>query len=215
MPSAHISELGILGPGAKGHLVPRLRDVDEARLLDIILLQVQNPKRLAHLLTRSQKDLVPSMEDVAFWHGAVVGDPRNRVFNLLVPGAGLQVTGFSTAVSDRPLRRRMRKDLLIRLFVKGWPIGDAAVQRAGVHVIEAALFERPLRVRVVDLEVAVWRHPLRLCGTEIGADDLSVGELVGEIPGHQGWNYGKAGSGRLTWPRYLCRSPHLVLSKVR
>lgn len=78
--------------------------------------------------------------------------------------------------------KEQRVDLFIRLFVEGRPVGDAAIQRTHVDVVEALFREGPFGAGIVDFEVAVARHPEWLCGGEVGAVDLGIGKLVGKLP---------------------------------
>lgn len=65
------------------------------------------------------------------------------------------------------------------------PVGDGAGEVPHVHEVEVVLIPGPLFGTVVYLEAEVGRHPLGLHGREVGADDLAVGELVGEVAGKE------------------------------
>lgn len=87
MPPSDLLQLQVAAPRAYGHLVPLLHHILEAGVEHVLLLQVQDAERLAHLLARLNKDVRPALEDVVRGDGAVVGALVHRVFDLLVPAA--------------------------------------------------------------------------------------------------------------------------------
>lgn len=92
MPPSHLLQLRVAAPWPNRHLVPRLHHILEPGVHHVLFLQIQDPERLSHLLARFDEDFRPPLEDVVRRYGAVVGTPVHRVFHLLVPPAGLEVS---------------------------------------------------------------------------------------------------------------------------
>ena len=67
------------------------------------------------------------------------------------------------------------------MLEKGGPILDGADEVANVDVICRVGLKCPFLRAVVDFEFQVGRDPARLDWGDVGADNLAVGELVGEV----------------------------------
>lgn len=131
-----------------------LLPLDAAAVLD-------DPEGLSELLTGGVEKLTPAVEGAAFRDGAVIGGDLDGVVEVLNPSAW-----FETAED---------------LGVESWPVLDGPHEAADVDKVKIVVGEGPKRLGVVELEAAVCGNPDGLDGGEVGADDFSRGELVGEV----------------------------------
>lgn len=69
----------------------------------------------------------------------------------------------------------------VRLREQPGPVRYGAQHVPDVDVVEAVGLERPLLLRVVDLELHVRRVPRRLRRGQVRADDLAVRELIPHV----------------------------------
>jgi hypothetical protein len=56
-----------------------------------------------------------------------------------------------------------------------------------MYVVEVVFRVGPVKRGIIDFELEIRRNPGRLRGGDVGADDGSVGKLVGEIDGPDSW----------------------------
>lgn len=80
-------------------------------------------------------------------------------------------------VLDPPARHQGVVGLPVQLA----PVADAAVQGTHVHVVKGGVLKGPVELRVLNVEVAVGRHPGRLDGADVGADDGRRRVRVGHV----------------------------------
>lgn len=82
------------------------------------------------------------------------------------------------------LEPRTRLQVLISLSKQLMPIAQATRQTASVNVIEFLMrAERPITLRVIDEEAAVWRSVAGLNGTEVCAEDVGLRVVFGHFEG--------------------------------
>lgn len=138
--------------------------VDEAGIDQVLLLVRSLIQLLAEHLTRLIHELHALLEVRGLVDGIVLRlDPRFVLLHF-DPPAGLQVR--------------------VSLSVETIPVSDTASHATTMDEIKRfARPIRPLALDVVDVELAPGRHPARLDGAEIRADDLGAGELVGKVNG--------------------------------
>lgn len=67
------------------------------------------------------------------------------------------------------------------LGIESGPVVDATVKVTNVDVVKVISWPGPIKLGVVDVELAVRRDPRRLNGGDVGADHLGRGELVGKV----------------------------------
>lgn len=158
----NLLQLGVEAPSAHGKPELPLGDVDEARFAHVIPHARANGdlERLTHLLASLLKDTVPAVDNVLG-----VGDDVRM-------GADVELEVLEPAA---------RLEVGEGLLVQGRPAIDATVEIADVDVVEVVRRPGPFQLSIIHVKFAVWRHPCWLNGGDIGADDLSRGELVGEI----------------------------------
>ena len=73
------------------------------------------------------------------------------------------------------------RDALQALLIELRPVPHRTEHATHMDEVKAVRGEGPVLVDVVDLELAIWRHPCRLGGREIGPDDLAFGIGVCEV----------------------------------
>lgn len=157
----------IAAPCANGNGVVLLNNVDVARLLHQLahLAALADAQRLAHALRGLEEDIRPALVDV-LWVVADLGHVAQHhdvVLKVLDPAA--------------------RDGGPEGLLVERAPVADAAVEPADVDVVKGLGRIRPFELRVLEVEHAVWRHPHRLDGADVGADDLGGRVGVGHVDG--------------------------------
>lgn len=69
----------------------------------------------------------------------------------------------------------------VSVLVEGKPVLDGTAEPTDVDEVEEVRLVGPFLVVVVDLESDVGGHPAGLDGRDVGADDVTVGECVGEV----------------------------------
>lgn len=72
-------------------------------------------------------------------------------------------------------------DVLVYLAVERGPVSNAAVQSAHVNEIETRFLKCPFGRTIIDLKLAIGRHPLRLNRRQVGANDLGGWEYICHI----------------------------------
>jgi len=128
-----------------------------------VVVVVDDLESLAHFGAGLLEDVDPGLEDVPRGHGGVVGVDAGPAVHVLEPAAGLEAA--------------------VGLAVDGDPVLEGAGEVADVDVVEGVFGVGPGLGGVVELELAVGRHPRGLDGREVDAGDFGVGELVGEVDG--------------------------------
>lgn len=69
----------------------------------------------------------------------------------------------------------------VSVLVEGKPVLDGTAEPTDVDEVEEVRLVGPFLVVVVDLETDVGRNPAGLDGRDVGADDVAVGERIGEV----------------------------------
>jgi len=138
--------------------------VDEASIHQVLLLVQGLIQALAELLARLIEELQDLLGVRRVVDSIVVRSDRHFVLLHFDPPAGLQVR--------------------VNLSAETLPVSDTASHAATADEIKRfARPVRPLALDIVDVELAPGRHPARLDGAEIRADDFGAGELVGKVDG--------------------------------
>jgi hypothetical protein len=89
---------------------------------------------------------------------------------------------MSTVTQDTEACFVGRLDVLVYLAVERGPVSNAAVQSAHVNEIETRFLKCPFVCTIIDLKLAIGRHPLRLDRRQVGANDLGGWEHICHIP---------------------------------
>lgn len=77
-----------------------------------------------------------------------------------------------------------RLKMLVSLLEQPRPILNPARHSSCMDIVERLTGrESPITLRVVDIEAAIGRHPVRLDGAEIGADDVRPRVVFGHFQG--------------------------------
>ncbi len=155
--AADLLQLPILGPVADRDLAHVLLDVDEPRVGHPLAMQMRDVQALPDHRARAVDVADPPLTPGGAVDGVVVAVEPALVLLHLHVGAGLEVDEG--------------------LAVELGPVSDAAAEGAAVDEVEG-LGEGPLALGVVDVELAVGRHPGGLDGREVRADHDGGGELV-------------------------------------
>jgi hypothetical protein len=87
--------------------------------------------------------------------------------------------GKKTNLKKRSCKRKTI--VLIYLPIQSRPILDAPKQTPQMHEIKSIRCISPLQLRIIKLEFTIWWHKCRLYRRYIRANDLSRGELIGEV----------------------------------
>lgn len=163
-PGAQLLQRRIARPGAQRPAILLLAHVLEAGALEEALHPAVDEQLVGRQFRGAElAHRVPLRDGRVRGDAAVVADEVGRVLHLLEEAAGLE--------RAEALRVQLRA------------VAHGGVGGADVDEVEAGLAERPLVVEVVDLELAVRRHPVRLDGRQVGADHAARGEVVGEVDG--------------------------------
>lgn len=141
------------------HVLPH---VHEASIDHPLSVQVRHIQPLAHRGTGPVDFADPLLAPRRLVDGVVVAVEPALMLLHLHPPARLQIAE--------------------RFTVELRPVGDAAAQGSPVDEIER-LPELPRGLGVIDVEVAVGRHPDGLDGGEIRADDYGGGEFIRNLDG--------------------------------
>jgi hypothetical protein len=161
IPSPKILQLPVLRPPIHRPLICHLHHIHIPSPLHPLFTLTPDrkalPKDLAHLHNRS----APEVEEVVWSHSVVVGYGLYRVLYDFNPPTRLRV--------------------FVGLCEEEVPVRYAAEEFANVHKIEMVGREGPLEGHVVNLKVAVRRHPFWLDGGEVGARYCRTGELICDI----------------------------------
>jgi hypothetical protein len=143
-----------------------------------LLLLVEDFKGLAHFLSGFLKDVSPAFNNVAWGNGAVICKPSNGVLNLLIPPTGFEM---SMITQDTEACFVGGLNVLVNFVVERGPVSNAAEQCAHVNEIETRFLKCPFGCTIIDLKLAIRRHPLRLSRRQVGANDLGGWEHICHI----------------------------------
>ena len=150
--------------GRRRHLINIIRDVDKTSILHPLRHIRRHVHALPELAATLVQFLLPIQQHGRLLVGPVIGTNPRLILLELEPTAGLE--------------------MLVRLAQQALPVGDATAETAGVNVVKSLVGgEGPVALGVVDVEGAVGRSPVGLDGTEIGADDVGVGEVLCHLEG--------------------------------
>lgn len=136
---AHFLQIRVFAPRPNGDPESALDTVDEACLLHVLSHPVADAdlKGLAKFFTRLLEDLIPLVEDVV-----VIDD-----------------IGVASDVELLVLEEPSRLQMVVGLLVKSGPVADGAVKITDMDVVEVIQWPCPLKLRVVDMELAIGGNP--------------------------------------------------------
>jgi hypothetical protein len=176
LPESHDEHLQLLnglaklpGPAPLHETSGALDDVDELKGANLLHPDILGPGRGRDLEDALGDVLEPDVLEPALELDLEVGVGAHALANLLEHVAELDEGGVGRQgavvaagdwVDGRDLDVASRLDVVEALLDELLPVADANVHVAAVDQVEGVLGKGPVLLGIVNLEVAVWRHPV-------------------------------------------------------